>query len=89
LRSAQWELLRGFGLQLRDTYGAALCVSLHQPNAKGDNRNVHGHIFMTGRVVDEEGNLSKTKIRSLRDKCCDEFGRAVCRLPILPCNPGD
>ena len=65
---AQWDLLRGFGLQLRDTYGAALCVSLHHPNTKGDNRNVHGHIFMTSRVVDEEGNFSKTKIRSLDDR---------------------
>ena len=65
---AQWELLRGFGLQLRDTYGAALCVSLHRPNTKGDNRNVHGHIFMSSRAVDEEGNFSKTKIRSLDDR---------------------
>jgi hypothetical protein len=65
---AQWDLLRGFGLQLRDTYRAALCVSLHHPNTKGDNRNVHGHIFMTSRVVDDDGNFSKTKIRSLDDR---------------------
>jgi MobA/MobL family len=65
---AQWDLLRGFALQLRDTYGAALCVSLHHPNAKGDHRNVHGHIFMTSRAVDEEGNFSKRKIRQLDDR---------------------
>jgi hypothetical protein len=65
---AHWDLLRGFGLQLRDTYGAALCVSLHHPNTKGDNRNVHGHIFMTSRAVDENGNFSKTKIRNLDDR---------------------
>ena len=65
---AQWDLLRGFGLQLRDTYGGALCVSLHHPNTRGDNRNVHGHIFMTSRVVDEDGNFSKTKIRNLDDR---------------------
>ena len=65
---AQWDLLRGFGLQLRDTYGAALCVSLHQPNTEGDNRNVHGHIFMTSRAVDEDGKFLKTKIRSLDDR---------------------
>ncbi len=65
---AQWELLRGFGLQLRDTYGAGLCVSLHHPNAKGDHRNVHGHIFMTARAVDEDGNFSKAKIRALDDR---------------------
>jgi MobA/MobL family len=65
---AQWDLLRGFGLQLRDTYGAAPCVSLHHPNAKGDFRNVHGHIFMTSRAVDEEGNFSKRKIRHLDDR---------------------
>jgi hypothetical protein len=63
---AQWDLLRGFGLQLRDTYGAALCVSLHHPNGKGDQRNVHGHIFMTSRAVDEEGNFSKRKMPSFR-----------------------
>ena len=65
---AQWDLLRGFALQLRDTYGAALCVSLHHPNAKGDHRNVHAHIFMTSRAVDEEGNFSKRKIRHLDDR---------------------
>jgi hypothetical protein len=65
---AQWELLRGFGLQLRDTYGVALCVSLHHPNTKGDGRNVHGHIFMTTRAVDAEGNFSKAKIRKLDDR---------------------
>src|SRR4029434_4195274 len=59
---AQWELLRGFGLQLRDTYGSALCVSLHHPNTKGDHRNIHGHIFMTSRAVDEDSNFSRTKI---------------------------
>ncbi|MBN8710495.1 MAG: MobA/MobL family protein [Verrucomicrobia bacterium] len=66
--SAQWDLLRNFGLQLRDTYGAGLCVSLHQPNTKGDHRNVHGHIFMTTRAVDEDGNFSKKKIRELDDR---------------------
>ncbi|MBE2203527.1 MAG: MobA/MobL family protein [Chthoniobacterales bacterium] len=65
---AQWELMRGFGLQLRDTYGVALCVSLHHPNTKGDQRNVHGHIFMTTRAVDAEGNFSKAKIRNLDDR---------------------
>jgi MobA/MobL family len=65
---AQWDLLRGFGLQLRDEYGAALCVSLHHPNTKGDQRNAHGHIFMTSRVVDDDGDFSKTKIRSLDDR---------------------
>ncbi len=65
---AQWELVRGFGLQLRDTYGVALCVSLHHPNTKGDQRNVHGHIFMTTRAVDADGNFSKAKIRTLDDR---------------------
>ena len=64
---AQWELVRGFGLQLRDTYGVALCVSLHHPNTKGDHRNNHGHVFMTTRAVDSEGNFSKAKIRDLDD----------------------
>jgi hypothetical protein len=65
---AQWDLVRGFGLQLRDTYGVALCVSLHRPNAKGDDRNVHGHLFMTTRAVDVDGNFSKAKIRNLDDR---------------------
>lgn len=65
---AQWDLVRGFGLQLRDTYGAALCVSLHRANEKGDHRNVHGHIFMTTRAVDADGTFSKTKIRDLDDR---------------------
>ncbi len=65
---AQWDLVRGFGLQLRDTYGVALCVSLHHPNTKGDHRNVHGHIFMTTRSVDGNGDFSKVKIRNLDDR---------------------
>jgi hypothetical protein len=65
---AQWDLLRGYGLRLRDEYAAALCASLHHPNTKGDQRNAHGHIFMTSRVVDEDGDFSKTKIRSLDDR---------------------
>lgn len=65
---AQWDLLRGFGLQLRDTYGAALCVSLHHPNTKGDQRNVHGHIFLTTRAVDAQGHFSEAKIRALDDR---------------------
>lgn len=64
----QWALLRGFGLQLRDTYGCAVCVSLHHPNGKGDSRNTHGHIFMTARAVDEKGNFSTHKIRCLDDR---------------------
>lgn len=64
----QWALLRGFSLQLRDTYGCAVCVSLHHPNGKGDIRNTHGHIFMTARAVDEKGNFSTHKIRCLDDR---------------------
>jgi len=43
-------------------------VSLHHPNAKGDIRNVRGHIFMTSRAVHEDGNFSKRKIRQLDDR---------------------
>jgi MobA/MobL family len=91
---AQWDLLRGFGLQLRDTYGAALCVSLHHPNTRGDNRNVHGHIFMTSRAVDEEGNFSKTKIRNLDDRKLGqsksgEFGRCGSCVAIGRCEEPD
>ena len=64
----QWSLLRGFALQLRDTYGCALFVSLHHPNRKGDDRNTHGHIFMTARSVDDAGHFSASKIRCLDDR---------------------
>ena len=67
---AQWHVLRGFGLQLRDTYGAALCVSLHHSNANGDQRNVHGHIFMTSRAVDEEGNFCSRPLLPGRSIAC-------------------
>lgn len=64
----QWALLRGFALQLRDTYGCALSVSLHHPNRKGYDRNTHGHIFMTARAVDDVGHFSASKIRCLDDR---------------------
>jgi hypothetical protein len=48
--------------------GRRFDVSLHHPNTKGDHRNVHGHIFMTSRAVDADGNFSKAKIRALDDR---------------------
>ncbi|MDD5200537.1 MAG: MobA/MobL family protein [Terrimicrobiaceae bacterium] len=39
-----------------------------RPNAKGDDRNVHGHLFMTTRAVDAAGTFSKAKIRNLDDR---------------------
>jgi hypothetical protein len=92
---AQWELLRGFGLQLRDTYGSALCVSLHHPNTKGDYRNVYGHIFMTTRAVDADGNFFKGEdSRSRRpqtppkssesERCGSCVAIALCEKPGCP-----
>jgi ATP-dependent exoDNAse (exonuclease V) alpha subunit len=63
----QARLLRGFALHLRDRYGVAASWSLHAAPRGGDERNRHGHILMTTRVVDDEGRFGP-KTRALDDK---------------------
>jgi hypothetical protein len=63
----QTRLLRGFVLHLRDRYGVAGSWAIHAPPAGGDERNRHGHILMTTRVVDADGRFG-AKTRALDDR---------------------
>ena len=59
--------VRGFGLELRDTYGAAL----YEPapsEYEGRPSQCPRTYFHDDRAVDEEGNFLKAKIRALGDR---------------------
>lgn len=49
------ELTRDFAQKLADRYGVAVDVAMHQPSAAGDERNVHAHLLMTTRQIEENG----------------------------------
>lgn len=49
------ELTRDFAQRLADQYGVAVDVAIHQPSEKGDERNVHAHLLLTTRSIEENG----------------------------------
>lgn len=49
------ELTRDFAQKLADRYGVAVDVAMHQPSDAGDERNVHAHLLMTTRQIEENG----------------------------------
>lgn len=53
------ELATGLAVEMVTRYGVAVDMSLHAPDAEGDNRNHHGHYLLTTRRVsrDESGAL--------------------------------
>lgn len=57
-------LARGYALWMRDTYGVAAVVAIHEPHRDGDARNHHAHVFTTDRRVSEEGVFGE-KVREL------------------------
>ena len=61
------RLVRGFCLGLRDRWGLAAQFDLHEAHNDGDTRNVHAHILLTTRAVDEAGRFG-AKIRPLSQK---------------------
>jgi len=61
------KLVRGFCLSLRDRFGLAAQFDLHEAHSGGDARNLHAHIMLTTRVVDDAGRFGP-KIRPLSQK---------------------
>lgn len=57
-------LARGYALWMRDTYGVAAVVAIHEPHRDGDARNHHAHIFTTDRRVSDDGVFGE-KVREL------------------------
>ena len=61
------RLVRGFCLSLRDRFGLAAQFDLHEAHAGGDERNLHAHIMLTTRTVDNAGRFG-AKVRPLSQK---------------------
>jgi len=58
-------LALAFGAYLVKRYGVAADITLHGPNAKGDQRNHHAHILTTTRAYDAKTGTLGEKTRSL------------------------
>jgi Ti-type conjugative transfer relaxase TraA len=61
-RDQQVVLVREFASSLVERYGTAVDFALHQPSAKGDDRNVHAHVMMTVRALASDGFGAKTDL---------------------------
>ena len=61
------ELTRDYAQSLADRYGVAVDFAIHQPSAKGDERNVHAHLMMTTRQIEKKGLGAKSQFE-LSDK---------------------
>ncbi len=55
------ELSKKFGLLIRDRYGVAVDVAVHEPSERGDERNFHAHLLTTTRTVGPAGLGAKTR----------------------------
>ncbi len=56
----QIGLTRSFAFDLANRYRAAVDFAVHKPGDKRDIRNVHAHVVMTTRTVNEHGLGEKT-----------------------------
>ena len=63
LKPAEREsIAHEFGEWLRDEYGVAVTIGIHEGGTRGNGKNDHMHVMMTTRPLDENG-WSKTKLR--------------------------
>ncbi|QFT29411.1 Mobilization protein A [Labrenzia sp. THAF82] len=54
------EAVRVFAAELCERYGTAVDFAIHAPHVAGDIRNVHAHVMMTTRVLEDTGLGEKT-----------------------------
>lgn len=55
------ELLSDFVLKVVEKYGVAADVAIHAPGKEGDHRNIHAHVLITNRKLDENGFVEKAE----------------------------
>ncbi|MBV8397895.1 MAG: MobA/MobL family protein, partial [Acetobacteraceae bacterium] len=53
------ELVSAFVLKIVEKYGVAADVAIHAPGKEGDHRNIHAHVLVTNRMLDENGFIEK------------------------------
>lgn len=54
-----------FAQQLHARHGCGVAFALHAPDAHGDERNAHAHVFLTARRVGPDGSSLGEKTREL------------------------
>lgn len=66
-RQSQLQLARDFAQLIAEKHKVAVDVCVHEPNPKGDQRNVHAHLLMTTRRVETDCTFgSKTRELDMR-----------------------
>lgn len=55
------RMVRAFAEKLSIRHKVAVDYALHEPNAKGDNRNYHAHLLMSTRRLTADGFTEKTR----------------------------
>ncbi len=61
MRDAHQRIIKQFSQELIDRYQVAVDVCVHAPGKGGDNRNIHAHLLMTTRSINENGELGNLK----------------------------
>lgn len=56
------ELVRALARDLVDRYGVGVMAAVHEPSAKGDDRNVHVHLLFSTRCVGPDGFTKKVRV---------------------------
>lgn len=55
------RLLKDFLAPIIERYGVAADVAIHEPGQGRDHRNIHAHVLITNRRLDEHGFIEKEK----------------------------
>ena len=55
------QMVRAFAVKLAARHKVAVDFALHEPNAKGDDRNFHAHLLMSTRRLTADGFAEKTR----------------------------
>ncbi|MGE4046481.1 MAG: MobQ family relaxase [Acetobacteraceae bacterium] len=55
------QLLHDFLAPITDRHGTAADVAIHKPGEGKDHRNIHAHVLLTHRMLDERGFIAKEK----------------------------
>lgn len=61
MRDSHKRIIERFSQTLIDRYGVAIDVCVHAPARGGDHRNLHAHLLMTTRAINQSGELGKRK----------------------------
>ncbi|WP_395683530.1 MobA/MobL family protein [Dokdonella sp.] len=74
------RLAQDIAQYLVDRYGVAVLVAIHQPDAHGDDRNIHCHLLMSTRVAGPDG--FGAKVRVLDDRTTGPIEAEAMRLRV-------